>query len=70
MAELAICKLQDSIMAAREGFVDASIGIAFFYGNMWEALGPSAAPSGLKTTCQMTSRWRLSLPPFVRGELR
>jgi hypothetical protein len=41
-----------------------------FYGDMWEAFGPEgAAPSWLKTTCWMASRWRLSLLPFVRGEL-
>jgi hypothetical protein len=35
----------------KQGFVDASIGIAIFYGDMWEAFGPSAAPSESKTTC-------------------
>jgi hypothetical protein len=70
MAELAICKLQDSIMTERGLCRRQHRHCFIFYGNMWEALGPSAAPSGLKTTCWMASRWRRSLLPLVRGELR
>jgi hypothetical protein len=70
MAELAICKLQDFIMA-EWGPGRTCIGMAlFFMATCARHLSHPPAPFGLKTGGSTACRWCLSLFPFVRGEPR